>query len=95
MGDGEWVQEAFRVSGRVQGIGYRWWARKAASELGVGGTVENLPDGSVMVQAIAPADKLEAFAMQLAKGPWGARIDRVERLPSEGRLSRERFEILL
>lgn len=95
MGDKEWVQEGFRVSGRVQGIGYRWWARRAASELGVGGTVENLPDGSVMVHATAPADTLEAFAIRLSTGPWGARIDRVERLPSERRLSRERFEILL
>ncbi len=90
-----WTQVGYRVTGRVQGVGYRWWTREIATELGVCGTAENSPDGAVVVYATAPAEVLEAFAMQLAKGPWMARVDRVERVPSEGRLSRERFEILL
>ncbi len=85
----------YRVTGRVQGVGYRWWARQIAMELGVCGTAENWPDGSVVVHATAPAEVLEVFALQLAKGPWMAKGDGVERVPSEGRLSTEGFEILL
>jgi len=90
-----WPQAGFKVIGRVQGVGYRWWARRIATELGVCGTAENWPDGSVVVYATAPAEALEAFAIQLAKGPSMARVDRVESVPSEGRLSTDRFEILL
>ncbi len=90
-----WAQVGYRVTGRVQGVGYRWWAREIAAELGVCGTAENWPDGSVVVHATAPAEVLEAFATQLADGPWMAKVDRVERVPSEGRLSTDRFEILL
>ncbi|MFV2006149.1 MAG: acylphosphatase [Longimicrobiales bacterium] len=88
-------QAGYKVIGRVQGVGYRWWARQVATELGVCGTAENWPDGSVVVHATAPAEVLEAFAMQLEKGPWAASVDRVESVPSEGRLSTDRFEILL
>lgn len=95
MHEEPWPQEAFRVSGRVQGVGYRWWVRKTAVELEVGGTVENLPDGSVMVHATAPSEVLDAFARRLAKGPWGAKVDHVERLPSGAALSHGQFEILL
>lgn len=90
-----WSQAGYKVIGRVQGVGYRWWTRQVAAELGVCGTAENWPDGSVVVHATAPAEVLEAFAMQLAKGPWMASVDRVESVPSEGRLSTDRFEILL
>ena len=95
MDSADWTQVGYRVTGRVQGVGYRWWTREVATELGVCGTAENCPDGSVVVHATAPAEVLEAFAIRLAKGPWIARVDRVERVPSEGRLSTERFEILL
>ena len=83
------------MTGQVQGVGYRWWTREIATELGVCGTAENRPDGSVVVHATAPEEVLEAFAIQLAKGPWMAKVDSVERVLSEGRLSTERFEIIL
>ena len=83
------------MTGRVQGVGYRWWAREVATELGVCGTAENWPDGSVVVHATASPEVLEAFATKLAEGPWMAKVDRVETVPSEGRLSTYRFEILL
>ena len=90
-----WTQVGYRVTGRVQGVGYRWWAREIATELGVCGSAQNWPDGSVVVHATAPPEVLEAFETQLADGPWMAKVDRVERVPSEGRLSTDRFEILL
>ena len=46
--DGEHVGvRGYRVRGRVQGVGFRWWARGVAQDLGLGGTVKNLADGSV------------------------------------------------
>lgn len=95
MDSTDWAQVGYRVTGRVQGVGYRWWARQIATELGVCGTAENWPDGSVVVHATAPAEVLETFAIQLAKGPWIAKVERVEEVPSEGRLSTDGFEILL
>ncbi len=95
MDSAGWAQVGYRVTGRVQGVGYRWWARQIATELGVCGTAENWPDGSVVVHATAPVEVLETFAIQLAKGPWIGKVDRVEEVPSEGRLSTDRFEILL
>ena len=95
MDSTEWAQVGYRVTGRVQGVGYRWWARQIATELGVCGTAENWPDGSVVIHATAPAEVLEAFAIQLAGGPWIASVESVETVQSEGRLSTERFEILL
>ena len=95
MGVEDWGQAGYKVSGRVQGVGYRWWVRQVARELGVCGTVENWPDGSVVIHATAPSEVLEAFASQLTKGPWAASVDRVDSITSGERLSTERFEIVL
>ena len=95
MGEEGLSQEGYRVSGKVQGVAYRWWTRQVAAELGVRGTVENWPDGSVVVHATAPVEVLALFAHQLARGPWAARVDQVESIPSRQRLTTEGFEILL
>jgi acylphosphatase len=57
------------VRGRVQGVGYRWFALKAATELGLRGYARNLDDGRVEVYAIGPADQLSQFAGRLHRGP--------------------------
>jgi acylphosphatase len=44
------------ISGRVQGVGFRWWVRASALELGLTGYAENLPDGRVKVVAEGPED---------------------------------------
>ena len=56
-------QRGFRVCGRVQGVGFRWWTRRRASDLGLRGTVRNRPDGSVEIHAAGEPDMLEAFAV--------------------------------
>jgi acylphosphatase len=48
------VRLTAEVRGRVQGVGFRWWARERALELGLAGSAENLPDGRVVVVAEGP-----------------------------------------
>jgi acylphosphatase len=71
--------ERFLVSGRVQGVGFRYWTVRQADELGLEGYVRNLPDGTVEVVASGAEKDVEALARLCARGPWGARVDDVNR----------------
>jgi acylphosphatase len=66
------------VSGRVQGVGYRNFAQKKATTLGVKGYARNLDDGSVEVYAIGAADALTELAGWLRKGPVWGEVRRME-----------------
>jgi acylphosphatase len=68
----------FFVSGRVQGVGFRFFAERTASSLGVSGYVRNLYDGRVEVYAIGSAEQLDALKNALRRGPRMAAVDRVE-----------------
>ena len=63
------------IKGKVQGVGFRWFARVAARRLELKGWVKNLVDGSVEVAADGPPDRLEMFRRQLTQGPDGARVE--------------------
>lgn len=83
-----------RVRGRVQGVGYRWWAVSVASRLGLVGWVRNANDEpAVEVVAEGPPDALDALEAELANGPSAAYVEAVEsgRGPASGDLTR--FEI--
>ena len=67
----------FYVNGMVQGVGYRYFARRAALRLGVSGYVRNLSDGRVEVYAMGPATKLEALRTDLRRGPSSATVSSV------------------
>lgn len=69
---------AFRVSGRVQGVSFRWFGRKAAEELGVRGWIRNRADGSVEGEAFGPATAVESFMDQLRQGPRAAVVEDLE-----------------
>lgn len=75
--------ESFRIEGRVQGVGYRWWAVTAAREIGLAGWVRNRADGSVEVLAIGDPDALDELAAACAKGPPSARVSAVARSPAQ------------
>jgi acylphosphatase len=75
------AQAAYRVRGRVQGVGFRWWVRAQATRLGLVGTVRNCGDGSVEVHLRGPADTVASMRALLAQGPVGARVDAVEDHP--------------
>jgi acylphosphatase len=66
------------VSGRVQGVGFRFFAIREGRALGIRGTVANRPDGSVEVVAEGDAARLAALLAWLQKGPPGARVREVQ-----------------
>lgn len=67
----------FFVSGTVQGVGYRFFARRLAEQLRLTGFAKNLTDGRVEVYVIGSADSLAAFRIELGRGPRGASVSRV------------------
>lgn len=83
----------YRVRGRVQGVGFRWWTRSQASRLELTGTVRNLPDGSVEVRLRGPAEKVDELARLLAQGPPGAHVAAVEEQPLSMPVDDGGFEI--
>jgi len=66
------------ISGRVQGVGYRAFARRHALNLGLAGYAENLPDGRVEVVAEGDRDELKHYLHLLQRGPLHARVQSVE-----------------
>lgn len=68
----------FYVSGRVQGVGFRFFAERTAATLGVGGYVRNLFDGRVEVYAVGSAEQMDAMKIALQRGPRMAAVDRVD-----------------
>ena len=72
------VARRYLITGRVQGVGFRFFALETAEREGLHGWVKNLPDRSVEALAEGDADALERFERALRHGPPGARIDHVE-----------------
>lgn len=66
------------VSGRVQGVGFRWHAREKAQDLGLAGWVANLPDGRVEAWLEGETAAVEAMLAWLRRGPTAARVTNVE-----------------
>jgi acylphosphatase len=66
------------VVGRVQGVGYRYFARQAGTAAGVRGWIRNLPDGSCEVQVAGPPEAVQRFKEDLARGPRGSRVDDID-----------------
>jgi acylphosphatase len=75
------AEAGYRVTGRVQGVGFRWWTRSLATRLGVTGTVRNMPDGAVVVHARGTGEALASLHVELGKGPFGSRVTAVESIP--------------
>jgi acylphosphatase len=72
------VARRFVVSGRVQGVGYRFFADEAARVEGLAGWIWNLPDGRVEALVEGDLEAVERFGRRLARGPGGARVDRID-----------------
>jgi acylphosphatase len=72
------VARRYLISGRVQGVGFRFFAEASAMREGLEGWVRNLPDGRVEVAAQGDAESVERFERAVRHGPPGARVDHVE-----------------
>ena len=72
------VARRYRISGRVQGVGFRYFAEAVASREGVHGWIRNLPDGGVEALAEGDAESIERFERAIRHGPAGARVDHVD-----------------
>jgi len=68
----------FLVRGRVQGVGFRWFAEREAHILQIAGWVRNNPDGSVEVLAMGTREQLSGMRSRLREGPRAARVDDIE-----------------
>lgn len=68
------MRRRYLIAGRVQGVGYRFFARRSAARLGVSGWVRNLPNGQVEVQGQGSPEELESFEVELRRGALGSLV---------------------
>lgn len=66
------------VSGRVQGVGFRYGIASRGRSLGIGGSVRNLADGTVEAFLEGPRPRVESLVDWCRRGPSGARVDGIE-----------------
>lgn len=71
----------FRITGRVQGVGYRYFALTEANALGIAGYAKNLPDGSVEIVAEGAEEAVRSFEERLREGPAFCRVELVDKAP--------------
>lgn len=74
------VARKFLIRGEVQGVGYRFFAQRAAARHQVTGYVRNLADGRVEALAEGTAEAVEAFKHDLATGPAFSTVENVEEI---------------
>jgi acylphosphatase len=67
-----------RITGRVQGVGFRAWTRREAQGLGLSGFVRNEPDGAVTALITGPEPAVGTMIDRLWDGPSGASVSGVE-----------------
>jgi acylphosphatase len=85
QGKGERVALRLRLRGHVQGVGFRWFVRGVARELGLAGRVRNLRDGSVEIEVAGDPERVEKLITRVRQGPPGAAVAGLdqERLAAE------------
>jgi acylphosphatase len=87
------VAKRYIISGRVQAVGYRFFAERVANQLGIQGYVKNLWDDNVEVYAIGDEASLEEFKRHLAQGPRAARVTGIEESEAPVKSQYSRFVI--
>jgi acylphosphatase len=77
------IARKFLISGEVQGVGYRFFAQRAAARHQVLGYVRNLPDGRVEALAEGTPETVEAFKHELLTGPAFSTVENIEEINVE------------
>ena len=77
-------RRGWRIAGRVQGVGFRWWCVRTGTGLGLVGNVRNEPDGTVVFCASGSNAALDQMEAALSTGPLMARVSAVEVCAPEG-----------
>ncbi len=73
----------YLLSGRVQGVGFRYFALQAAVRLGVVGWVRNCPDGTVEAVAQGSEEALQSFRRHLQQGPSWSKVRHIDETSAE------------
>jgi acylphosphatase len=82
------------ISGKVQGVGFRWKTREAALALGISGWIKNRPDGKVEAVFKGEQCRIDEMLRWIRKGPAGAEVLQVSQLPYESGFSLQGFTII-
>jgi acylphosphatase len=72
------IARQYIISGRVQRVGFRYFAQSAAAREGLYGWVSNRPDGTVEATVAGETEAVDRFERAIRRGPEGARVDRVD-----------------
>jgi len=83
----------YLISGRVQGVGFRWFVEREAHILQIAGWVRNNHDGSVEVLAMGTREQLAGLRSRLQEGPRAARVDNVEESAAEAVSGLNSFQV--
>jgi acylphosphatase len=83
----------YLITGRVQGVGFRWFVEREARAIGIGGWVRNNEDGAVEVLASGSHEQLARLRKALESGPRAARVDEVQEFEEEQQASETSFRI--
>ncbi len=75
------IGQHFLISGRVQGVFYRRFAKNVASTLEISGWARNLPNGDVELEAFGTEEQLAAFHAELQKGPAASKVTNISIQP--------------
>jgi acylphosphatase len=87
------VAVRLRLRGRVQGVGFRYFARGVARDLGLTGRVRNLPNGQVEIEVAGEREKVEELKAWMRQGPPGAAVTALDEEPLAAAPDWDRFEI--
>lgn len=81
------------VTGRVQGVGFRYYTEEKATRFVVTGFVRNLPDRTVEIEVEGAREEIDRFLAEVRIGPPGSRVDRLTTEPMNRRTGEKSFRI--
>lgn len=87
------ITRKYILTGRVQGVGFRWFTKRIAEKFAINGYVKNEYDGSVLVVAQGLIENIESFEGELSRGPSYAWVKQMSIEPPDNKDIYQRFEI--